>query len=71
MENIYKKYFKTIEFAETCCVTKHTLFHYDNIGILKPEAVAKNGYRYYSINQFLTLLKEKKKDLEAERIKLS
>ncbi|MBU3175313.1 MerR family transcriptional regulator [Clostridium estertheticum] len=101
MENIYEKYFKTTEFAEICGVTKHTLFHYDDIGILKPEVVTENGYRYYSINQFfafdiisvlkeagtplkdikkyfeqydtkqfLTLLEEKKKDLEAERIKL-
>ncbi|MBU3076049.1 MerR family transcriptional regulator [Clostridium estertheticum] len=101
MENIYDKYFKTTEFAEACGVTKHTLFHYDDIDILKPEVVTDNGYRYYSINQFfafdiisvlkeagtplkdvkkyfeqhdteqfLTLLEEKKKDLETERINL-
>jgi len=47
-----KQYFTTNEFAEICGVTKHTLFHYDEIGILKPELVKSNGYRYYSIKQF-------------------
>ncbi|WP_077611489.1 MerR family transcriptional regulator [Clostridium sp. Marseille-P2415] len=47
-----KQYFTTNEFAEICGVTKHTLFHYDEIGILKPELVKPNGYRYYSIKQF-------------------
>lgn len=48
------QYFTTKEFADVCGVTKHTLFHYDEIGILKPEITGKNGYRYYSINQFFT-----------------
>jgi DNA-binding transcriptional MerR regulator len=48
------QYFTTKEFADICGVTKHTLFHYDEIGILKPEIKGKNGYRYYSINQFFT-----------------
>lgn len=45
-------YFTTGEFARLCGVRKDTLFHYDEIGILKPEIVRENGYRYYSINQF-------------------
>lgn len=48
------QYFTTSEFAKICGVTKHTLFHYDEIGILKPEIVKQNGYRYYSIKQFYT-----------------
>lgn len=47
-----KKYFTSGEFATVCGTTKETLFHYDEIGILKPTYVAKNGYRYYSPKQF-------------------
>ena len=47
-----KKYFTSGEFAKVCGTTKETLFHYDEIGILKPTYVAKNGYRYYSPKQF-------------------
>lgn len=58
-----KSYFTTSEFAKVCGVTKHTLFHYDDIGILKPEIVTESGYRYYSVKQcfsfdIITILKE-------------
>ena len=55
METIKKKskgYFTTGEFAKLC--KKQTLFHYDNIGILKPEITGENGYRYYSAMQLET-----------------
>ena len=39
------------EFAKIVGVTKHTLFHYDEIGLFSPERKGKNGYRYYSIAQ--------------------
>ena len=45
------KYFSTGEFAKLCKVHKKTLFHYDEIGLFKPEKVMDNGYRYYSIYQ--------------------
>ena len=56
-------YFKTGEFAKLCNTTKDTLFHYDDIGLLKPVKIAPNGYRYYSVNQaylfdMISLLKE-------------
>ena len=40
-----------------------TLFHYDDINLLKPVKIATNGYRYYSSNQaylfdMISLLKE-------------
>ena len=44
----------TSEFAKACGVSKHTLFHYDDIGILKPEYVNEKGYRFYSLKQFST-----------------
>ena len=49
-----KGYFTTGEFAKLCGVKKQTLFHYDQIGILKPEFIGSNGYRYYSHMQFNT-----------------
>ncbi|MCR8658650.1 MerR family transcriptional regulator [Paenibacillus endoradicis] len=54
MSTDHDQYFTTSEFAKVCGVTKHTLFHYDEIGILKPEIVKENGYRYYSYKQFYT-----------------
>lgn len=42
------------DFAKLCGVTKDTLFHYEDIGILKPEIIRDNGYRYYNIQQFFT-----------------
>ena len=47
-----KSYFTTGEFAKLCGVTKHTLFHYDEMGVFTPAVKDEdNGYRYYSIEQ--------------------
>jgi len=46
-----QKFFTTGEFAYLCGVKKQTLFHYDDIGLLKPEYKKENGYRYYSVQQ--------------------
>ena len=54
MQKPNTQYFTTSEFAHICGVTKHTLFHYDEIGILKPEFVGDNNYRYYTMKQFYT-----------------
>ena len=43
-----KRYFSTGEFAKLFKINKKTLFHYDEIGLFKPEKVEDNGYRYYS-----------------------
>jgi DNA-binding transcriptional MerR regulator len=48
-------YFTTNELAKTCGVTKHTLFHYDEIGLLKPEFTNSKGYRFYSMQQCFAL----------------
>ena len=63
MEKNLKDYFTTGEFARLCNVKKQTLFHYDDIGILCPELVGDNGYRYYSYMQLevfytISMLKE-------------
>ena len=36
-------------------VTPRTLHHYDEIGLLKPESVGANGYRYYGEKSMLRL----------------
>lgn len=57
MDKIKKKpkgYLTTGEFAKLCGVKKQTLFHYDQIGILKPELSGENGYKYYSYLQLET-----------------
>ncbi|MBP3384712.1 MAG: MerR family transcriptional regulator [Firmicutes bacterium] len=56
-------YLTTGEFANICRVKKQTLFHYDQIGILSPEIMGGNGYRYYSYLQLdtfnaISMLKE-------------
>ncbi|MEG2017167.1 MAG: MerR family transcriptional regulator [Clostridium sp.] len=46
-----QNYFTTGEFAKLVGVTKHTLFHYDDIGVFSPEIKKNNDYRYYSVFQ--------------------
>lgn len=46
-----ERYLTTGEFARLAGVTKHTLFHYDDIGLLCPEVKMDNGYRYYTFSQ--------------------
>lgn len=51
MENHSELYFTTGEFARILGVKKHTLFHYDEIGLLSPAIKEENGYRYYFVWQ--------------------
>lgn len=44
------------EFSRICFVTKKTLRHYDDIGLLRPAYVAENGYRYYTVGQLQSML---------------
>ena len=48
-----QKYLRSGEFAKLCGTTKDTLFHYDDIGLLKPAKIGSNNYRYYSVNQIM------------------
>ncbi len=48
--------YTTGQFAELCGVKKQTLFHYDDIGLLKPALVEDNGYRRYSYSQYQDFL---------------
>ncbi|NTU89031.1 MAG: MerR family transcriptional regulator [Actinobacteria bacterium] len=49
-------YLTTGEFAKLCQVKKQTLFHYDDIDLLRPGFVDDNGYRFYSIQQYETFI---------------
>lgn len=44
------------EFSRICSVSKKTLRHYDEVGLLRPEHIADNGYRYYESSQLRTML---------------
>lgn len=67
--------FTTGEFAALCGVTKHTLFHYDQVGVFSPAEKGENGYRYYAPEQIevfhvITALKEMGMSLEEIRLYL-
>ncbi len=47
-------YLTTGELARLFGVKKQTLFHYDDMGIFRPEMLGENGYRYYSYPQLET-----------------
>ena len=46
------KKFRIGEFARVNGVTKHTLIHYDDIGLLTQAITEENGYRYYIDKQY-------------------
>ncbi len=50
-----KDYYTTGELAKLFDIPKQTMFYYDKMGLLTPEFVAENGYRYYAMPQYLTL----------------
>lgn len=47
-----QKFLSSGEFARLCRTTKATLFHYDQLGLLKPRYLTSNGYRRYGAEQF-------------------
>ncbi|POP31301.1 MerR family DNA-binding transcriptional regulator [Lactonifactor longoviformis] len=49
--NQKEMYLTTGEFARLTGVTKHTLFHYDEIGLFSPAVKGDNNYRYYTVSQ--------------------
>ncbi|UQZ36922.1 MerR family transcriptional regulator [Paenibacillus sp. PK3_47] len=64
-KNKTEVYLTTGEFARLCDVNKRTLFHYDEIGLLKPALTNEKGYRYYSHRQLdVFLLIQILKDLK-------
>lgn len=51
MEKHSELFFSTGEFARILGIKKHTLFHYDDIGLFSPAVKEENGYRYYYVWQ--------------------
>src|SRR5690625_3503408 len=45
------------ELAEKANISKRTLYHYEQIGLLKPTVVTENRYRYYDENALFRLQK--------------
>ena len=45
------------EFSRLCQVSPRMLRHYDALGLLRPEVIGENGYRYYHQEQLGQLLK--------------
>ncbi|WP_238651524.1 MerR family transcriptional regulator [Paenibacillus piscarius] len=45
------------ELAKTAKISKRTLYHYEQIGLLQPAHIAENGYRYYDSQAILRLQK--------------
>ncbi len=57
------KYITISEFAKINGVSKHTLYHYDDIQLFSPIFIDENKYRFYSIDQIetfqtITILKD-------------
>lgn len=51
MNVIDKPHLTTGEFCKVVKTTKHTLFHYDKIGLFSPYTVNDKGYRFYAEHQ--------------------
>lgn len=50
-----KEYYTAGELARLFNIPKQTMLYYDKKGVLQPEFIAENGYRYYATPQYLTL----------------
>ncbi|MGE4549240.1 MAG: MerR family transcriptional regulator, partial [Intestinibacillus sp.] len=60
------------EVAKLSGVTIKTLYHYQKIGLLMPESIAENGYRYYGdreLEQLQQILFYRELDFPLEKIK--
>ena len=59
MNNISKenasRYFTAGELASMFGISKQSLLYYDKIHLLSPDFISPNGYRHYSITQYLDL----------------
>lgn len=55
MRETTDNFFTIGELADMFGISKQTLQYYDRIGLLSPEFISENGYRHYSIHQYLEL----------------
>ena len=47
MKEPIDNYFTTGELAKLCKIPRKTLLYYDSLGLITPEVIEENGYRYY------------------------
>ena len=50
-----QNYFTAGELANIFGISKQTLLYYDRTGLFSPAFVSENGYRHYSIHQYMDL----------------
>lgn len=55
MEKVNETYFTAGELAVLFNIPKQTLLYYDKMKLIEPEFISDNGYRHYSMKQYLTL----------------
>ena len=53
-----ESFFTAGELATLFNIPKQTLLYYDKMNLLTPEFIAENGYRHYSLKQYLLLIYE-------------
>lgn len=67
-----ESFFTAGELATLFNIPKQTLLYYDKMNLLPPEFIAENGYRHYSLKQYLTLeviVNLRKLDIPISKIK--
>lgn len=72
MKKSVNNYFTTGELAKLCKIPRKTLLYYDSLGLIFPEVIDENGYRYYKRTQLFTLeliLTMRKLDIPLAEIK--
>ena len=55
MSSTQKEFYTAGELACLFEIPKQTLLYYDKTGLLVPEFISTNNYRYYSLKQYLIL----------------
>ena len=55
MKKPIDNYFTTGELAKLCKIPRKTLLYYDSLGLITPEVIEENGYRYYKRTQLFAL----------------
>ena len=72
MKEPIDNYFTTGELAKLCKIPRKTLLYYDSLGLITPEVIEENGYRYYKRTQLFALeliLTMRKLDIPLAEIK--
>ena len=72
MKEPIDNYFTTGELAKLCKIPRKTLLYYDSLGLITPEFIEENSYRYYKRTQLFALeliLTMRKLDIPLAEIK--